>query len=121
MNYGSEEARQGMLTACNCPRKRHRKDNNININTMNVEINETDIISQLPQYIIQQIASFLPTIEVGSTSVVPKAWHHIWIHCPFSQSLFGLEMFAFPGTYEVNNRTGKFLNFLHNSLVRQCL
>jgi hypothetical protein len=45
MNYGSEEARQGMLTACNCPRKRHRKDNNININTMNVEINETDIIA----------------------------------------------------------------------------
>jgi hypothetical protein len=86
MNYGLEEARQGMLTAglteLICQRKRHRKDNNININTMNVEINETDIISQLPEYIIQQIASFLPTIEVGSTSVVPKAWHHIWISLP---------------------------------------
>ncbi|KAJ6901330.1 hypothetical protein NC651_019172 [Populus alba x Populus x berolinensis] len=49
---------------------------------MNVEINETDIISQMPEYIIQQIASFPPPIEVGSASVVPKALHHIWISLP---------------------------------------
>ncbi|KAJ6909996.1 hypothetical protein NC652_020871 [Populus alba x Populus x berolinensis] len=64
---------------------------------MNVEINETDIISQMHQS-------------------CPKYCIIFGFHCPFSQYLFGLEMFAFPGTYEVNSRTHKFLNFVHDSL-----
>lgn len=42
-----------------------------------------DIISQLPDSLIHQIFSFLPTIYLVRMSLVSKRWRHMWVSSPF--------------------------------------
>ena len=100
-----------------CENKRHQRD----INAMDVEVNASDRISHLPDHIIHQIVSFLPTIDVVRISILSETWHristsfHVW---DFEESWFGLpnvDLYS-----EAVEKREKILNFVHNSLVREC-
>lgn len=45
-------------------------------------VNREDRISKLPNEIIAHIFSFLPTKQVGRTSILSKKWRYAWIYHP---------------------------------------
>lgn len=51
-----------------CENKRHQRD----INAMDVKVNASNRIYQLPDHIIHQTVSFLPTIDVVRISILSK-------------------------------------------------
>ncbi|KAM7463030.1 hypothetical protein LguiA_031151 [Lonicera macranthoides] len=64
--------------------------------------------SQLPEFIIQRIQSFLSTKEAVRCSVLSTAWHQAWSTSPFlvfNQNLF-------------EDTTSRFLNFVDTNLMR---
>lgn len=66
--------------------------------------------SQLPEFIIQQIQSFLSTKEAIWSSVLSTAWHRAWSSSPlliFNQNLF-------------EDTTSRFLNFVDTNLMQYC-
>ncbi|KAL3598569.1 hypothetical protein D5086_006487 [Populus alba] len=83
---------------------------------MDVKVTASDKISHLADHIIHQIVSFLPTIDFSVSC--PKHGIAFRLH-----STYGILRLMLPNVdlySETVERREKFLNFVHNSLVRQC-
>ncbi|PON46031.1 LRR domain containing protein [Parasponia andersonii] len=75
-----------------------------------------DRISELPDAIIIQILSFLPTIVVVRTSLFSKRWRHVWTLVPVLDFSDSREVEFFRRPNEKNNERKKFFKFVDECL-----
>ncbi|XP_010412945.1 PREDICTED: putative F-box protein At1g49610 [Camelina sativa] len=91
------------VTAADCYAHQHRRD----IKRAGDSSENLDSISSLPDVLIQQILSFLPTKVAIRTSVLSRRWRHVWPNTPSLS-------FDFEGFRNIRNPA----DFINETLAR---
>ncbi|KAI3968363.1 hypothetical protein MKW92_042687 [Papaver armeniacum] len=71
-----------------------------------------DRISELPDFLIQHILSFLPTKFIVSTTVLSKRWKNLWIHVPILDFGDSKEYVS-----DDEGKTKRFMDFVDRLLI----
>ncbi|XP_010512962.1 PREDICTED: putative F-box/LRR-repeat protein At3g18150 [Camelina sativa] len=84
------------VTATDCDAHQHRR----NLKRARDSSENLDSISSLPDVLIQQILSFLPTKIAMRTSVLSRRWRHVWPNTPsLSFDFIGLRNIRNPADF----------------------
>ncbi|KAI3886710.1 hypothetical protein MKX03_011132 [Papaver bracteatum] len=71
-----------------------------------------DRISELPDFLIQHILSFIPTKFVVPTTLLSKRWKNLWIHVPTLDFCDSNEFVSYD-----EDKTERFMDFVDRLLI----